>query len=70
MEKRLTMILAGLFLCLGMAFAQTQVSGTVTSSEDGQPVVGVSVRVVGTSTGTVTDVDGNFSLVADRKSVV
>ena len=64
MEKRLTMILAGLFLCLGMAFAQTQVSGTVTSSEDGQPVVGVSVRVVGTSTGTVTDVDGNFSLVA------
>ncbi len=62
MEKRLTMILAGLFLCFGMALAQTQVSGTVTSAEDGEPVIGASVRVVGTSTGTVTDVDGKFSL--------
>ncbi|MCI1731756.1 MAG: carboxypeptidase-like regulatory domain-containing protein [Prevotella sp.] len=58
MEKRLTMFLACLFLSLGMAMAQTQVSGVVTSSEDGQPVIGASIKVVGTNTGTVTDVDG------------
>ena len=62
MEKRLTMLLASLFLVVGMALAQTQVSGCVTSSEDGEPVIGASIKVVGTSTGTVTDVDGKFSL--------
>ena len=42
--------------------AQTQVKGTVISSEDGLPVVGASVIVAGTKTGTLTDVDGKFSL--------
>ena len=45
-----------------MAMAQTQVTGTVVSSDDGQPVVGASVLVVGTKTGTATDVNGNFTL--------
>ena len=62
MEKRLMTFIACLFLSLGMALAQTQVSGTVTSSEDGSPVIGASIKVVGTNTGTVTDIDGNFSL--------
>ena len=42
--------------------AQTKVNGTVTSQEDGQPVVGASVLVVGTQVGTVTNADGKFSL--------
>ena len=62
MEKRLTMILASLFLCVGMAVAQTSVTGTVVSQEDGQPVVGATVRVEGSNAGTVTDVDGKFSV--------
>ena len=62
MEKRLTMILASLFLCVGMALAQTAVTGTVLSQEDGQPVVGATVRVEGSNAGTVTDVDGKFSV--------
>ena len=62
MEKRLTMILASLFLCVGMALAQTAVTGTVLSQEDGQPVVGATVRVEGSNSGTVTDVDGKFSV--------
>lgn len=45
-----------------MAFAQTSVTGKVTSSEDGEPVVGASIKIVGTNTGTVTDIDGNFVL--------
>ena len=53
MEKRLTMILACLFLSLGMALAQTAVTGTVVSQEDGQPIIGATVRVVGASAGAV-----------------
>lgn len=68
MEKRLMTFLACLFLSLGMALAQTQVNGTVVSSDDGEPVVGASVRVVGTKTGAVTDINGNFSLNVPEKS--
>ena len=62
MEKRLTMLLACLFLSLGMAFAQTKVTGTVISQEDGLPVIGATVMVEGTKTGTTTNIDGQFSL--------
>ena len=48
--------------------AQIRVSGTVTSSDDGEPVVGASILVQGTKTGTVTDVDGNFQLTAPEGS--
>ena len=62
MVKKLTMILAGLFLSIGMATAQTQISGTVVSEEDGEPVIGASVLVEGTSVGAATDIDGKFTL--------
>ena len=62
MEKRLTMILASLFLFFGMAFAQTQVSGTVVSQDDNEPIVGATVQVVGSNVGVATDMNGKFSL--------
>ena len=62
MEKRLMTVVAGLALSTSMAFAQSQISGKVTASEDGSPVIGASIKVVGTNTGTVTDIDGNFTL--------
>lgn len=62
MEKRLTMFIAGLFLSLGMALAQNTVSGTVVSADDGEPIIGASIRLVGTNFGAVTDVNGKFSL--------
>ena len=46
MKKRLTMFFAVLFLCMGTALAQTKVSGTVLSQEDGQPIIGAAVKVV------------------------
>ena len=64
MKKRLTMILACLFLFAGMALAQTAVTGTVVSADDGQPVIGASVKVVGSKGGTVTNVDGEFTIIA------
>ena len=72
MDKRLSMILACLFLCVGMAFGQSKISGSVVSEEDGEPIVGASVMVVGSKTGTVTNLDGNFSLdiPAGKKLVV
>lgn len=63
MEKRLMMFLVGLFLSIGTALAQTEISGTVVSSEDGLPVVGASILVAGTQMGTVTDIDGKFHLI-------
>ena len=62
MEKRLTMLVACLFLFLGGGLSQTKVNGTVVSQEDNEPVIGVSVLVVGTNVGTVTDANGQFSL--------
>ena len=59
---------ACLFLSLGMALAQTQASGTVLSSEDGEPVVGASLKIVGTKIGAVTDIDGHFSVVVPTGS--
>lgn len=61
MVKRLTMLMGGLILSTGIALAQTTVTGKVISQEDGEPVIGASVRIVGTKTGTATDVDGNFT---------
>ncbi len=62
MKKRLTLILASLFLFVGMVMAQSRVTGTVVSADDGEPVIGASVKVAGTKTGTVTNVDGEFTL--------
>ena len=45
---------------MGMAFAQTQVRGTVISADDGEPMPGVAVKVLGEKTGTVTNADGEF----------
>ena len=66
MEKRLMMFLVSLFLSMGIATAQTQVSGTVISSEDNEPIIGASIIVQGSKAGTVTDSDGKFSLTVPK----
>jgi TonB-linked SusC/RagA family outer membrane protein len=62
--KRFALFFAFLvFVGLPMLQAQTvQITGTITSSEDGNPVPGVSVVVKGTTIGTTTDFDGKYSL--------
>ena len=61
MKKKFMLFLTCLFLGIGLASAQvSRVTGNVTSSEDGEPVVGASVLVKGTNVGTITDIDGNF----------
>ena len=51
------------------AFAQKTYTGTVVD-ENGEPVIGASIKIVGTTTGTITDFDGKFSLaVPEGKSI-
>ena len=56
------MLMVSLFLCVGTALAQTKITGTVLSQEDGQPIIGAAVKVDGTGIGMLTDVNGKFSL--------
>jgi len=63
MKRKLMLLLTCLFVGIGLATAQnSKVTGVVISEEDGQPVVGASVLVKGTTNGTITDIDGKFSL--------
>ena len=57
-------LLVLVLFCAGLSmWSQTvTVKGTVTSSEDGQPLSGVAVILDGTTNGTLTDLDGNWSL--------
>jgi TonB-linked SusC/RagA family outer membrane protein len=63
MKRKLMMFLTLFFCGIGLLMAQTQVRGTVVD-ENGEPVFGVAIVVKGTTTGTITDVDGNFVLSA------
>jgi TonB-linked SusC/RagA family outer membrane protein len=62
MKLKIGTVLSFLF-CTGLLSAQqTSVSGTVTEGGTGDPAIGVSVLVKGTTNGTVTDIDGNYTL--------
>ena len=61
--KRLSYAVLTLLSSVGIAHAQnTRITGTVLSAEDGEPIIGASIIVKGTTTGTVTNFDGSFSL--------
>ena len=61
---RMLVLMLGLFLSVG-AFAQIDVKGHVKDAQ-GEPIIGATVRVVGTQTATVSDFDGNFALKANQ----
>lgn len=67
MKRRLMLFYAYLLIGIGLAIAQTsQISGVVLSAEDGEPIVGASILVQGTTTGTITDIDGKFSVKVNK----
>ena len=62
--KKLLMMLTLLLITSALALAQTvQITGTVTSSEDGLPLPGVAVTAKGTTVGISTGVNGKYTLV-------
>ena len=62
MKKTLLLLFVCLFVGISHAQAQVTVKGTVISSENNEPVIGASVLVKGTTNGTITDINGQFTL--------
>ena len=69
MEKGIEHDVVRLVLC-NCGYGQVLVRGTVVD-QTGESVIGASIQVKGTTQGTITDIDGKFSLgVPDKKSVI
>ena len=69
MKRRLTMILTFMFLSVGVAMAQTKVSGTVVEAENDEPIIGAVIKLKGQKSAlAVTDIDGNFSFTTSQKN--
>lgn len=70
--------LATLLLCLPFLSQATSnwsdavkpITGVVTSAENGEPLIGVTIGIKGTSSGTVTDIDGSYSINVDEGAVL
>lgn len=62
MSKRFLFLLTCLMLSASMAFAQKTVTGQVIEAATGEPVIGAAVKVLGTSLGQATDVNGQFQI--------
>ena len=63
MKKRMNLILATILtICGGMSIQAQTVRGTVTDAISGEKLIGATVKVVETGTGTVVDLEGNFRI--------
>lgn len=63
--KRLTLLMIGLAGLSGLLFSQSiEITGTVSDEASGETLPGVNILVKGTSTGSVTDLNGNYSISA------
>jgi len=72
MKRKINFLVALLLFGVGLVSAQQNlsVSGVVTDAGDGSPLVGVSVLVKGSSTGTITDMNGKYTLKAAQGSTL
>ncbi|MEM9917554.1 MAG: TonB-dependent receptor [Bacteroidota bacterium] len=69
--KLLRLSLLSLFLAVGtMLSAQQMVTGTITDAESDEPLIGASILLQGTSSGTITDFEGKYSLEANEGDVL
>ena len=60
--KRLIISFACLLACMFINAQSLTVSGVVTSADDGEPMIGVTVKAGTSGKGTVTDIDGHYSI--------
>jgi len=61
--KKIVLLLAFFAIGIGLTWAQTrEITGKVTSADDGGSIPGVSISVKGTSLGTITDINGKYNL--------
>ena len=69
MKKRISLLSVAVFAALAI-WAQSTVTGVVMAQDEPDPVIGANVMVKGTTTGTITDFDGNFELQASAGDVL
>ena len=65
-ERGLFLLLLGLFLSFSSYAQDITVKGVVKDSKFGDPIIGASVLVKGTTNGTISDMDGNFTLATPK----
>ncbi len=70
MKTRLLFLFAFCLMCCTAVFGQRVVKGQVVAEKDAEPLIGVAIVEKGTGNGTVTDIDGNFSLKVNDKAVL
>ena len=68
--KRAFFLTLLLMVCLVLHAQNLQVSGTIVSKSDGQPVIGATILEQGTTNGTITDFDGKFSLTVKQNAEI
>jgi len=69
--SRTALLIVVLFMSLMTVYSQTgEISGTVADSLDGTPLPGATILIKGTAKGTVTDINGNFTLAADDGAIL
>lgn len=67
MLRQNSLLLLFILFTLGIS-AQVEISGSVTDSETGDPLIGVNILIVGSAAGTTTDIDGRYSIQLDEKA--
>ena len=70
MRKFTFLLVFLLFAGIQVAFAQRTVTGRVTAAKDNTPLAGVTVLVMGSTSGIVTDIDGRFSIPVPNNQAV
>ena len=72
MNLKIKSIFFLLFLSCSFLYAQEEVTvkGTVTSVDDGEPILGANIVVLGTKKGTSTDFDGNYSIKVNSGEII
>jgi TonB-linked SusC/RagA family outer membrane protein len=70
MKHQISLFITGMFLYFS-AHAQTvNITGKITSADDGQPMPGVSIKIKGTGLGTVSSIDGSYNIAAEPGKVL
>ena len=68
--KVMCFILFALFAGINTIYAQGQSPTGLVVDENGQPMIGVQIKIEGTTVGAITDVDGNFTIKAQKGNIL
>lgn len=69
-QHKILLIFSAILMSTVNVFSQISISGTVVSALENEPLPGVNVVIKGTTTGTITDIDGNYTITAPSREAV